>query len=112
MSEDRNSDAEKLEEASLKTSEIHYVLRLYIAGITPKSTRAIANIKKICEQELKGRYELDIVDIYQQPELAQTAQIIAAPTLIKELPLPLRKVIGDLSDTERVIVGLNLHPKI
>ena len=112
MSEDRNNDAKKFEEASLKASEIHYVLCLYIAGITPKSTRAIANIKKICEQELKGRYELDIVDIYQQPELAQTAQIIAAPTLIKELPLPLRKIIGDLSDTERVVVGLNLHPKI
>lgn len=111
MDEDRIIDAEKLEEAARKSGETKYVLRLYIAGMTPKYNRAIENIRKICEDELKGRYELEIIDIYQQPELAADEQIIAAPTLIKKLPLPLRKVIGDLSDKERVVVGLDLRPK-
>ncbi|HEX7627743.1 MAG TPA: circadian clock KaiB family protein [Candidatus Methanoperedens sp.] len=88
-----------------------YFLRLYITGMTPKSTRAIVNIKKICEEHLKGRYELEVIDIYQQPELAKDAQIIAAPTLIKKLPLPLRKLIGDMSNKERILVGLDLRPK-
>jgi circadian clock protein KaiB len=86
-------------------------LRLYITGITPKSTRAIQNIKKICEENLKGRYELEVIDIYQQPVLARDEQIIAAPTLIKKLPLPLRRLIGDMSDKERILVGLDLRPK-
>ncbi|MGZ6221064.1 MAG: circadian clock KaiB family protein [Syntrophales bacterium] len=88
-----------------------YVLRLYITGITPKSTQAIQNIKKICEENLKGRYELEVIDIYQQPILAKNEQIIAAPTLIKNLPLPLRRLIGDMSDEERILVGLDLRPK-
>ncbi|MHB0998099.1 MAG: circadian clock KaiB family protein [Armatimonadota bacterium] len=100
-----------MEEAAEKKGETKYVLRLYIAGITPRSTRAIENIRRICEEELQGRYELEIIDVYQQPELAASEQIIAAPTLIKKLPLPLRRVIGDLSNTERVIVGLDLQPK-
>ena len=111
MDEDRRKDAERMEEASRKAGETKYTLRLYIAGITPKSQRAIENIKKICDEELAGRYELEIIDVYQQPEIAASEQIIAAPTLIKKLPLPLRKVIGDLSDKERVIVGLDLRPK-
>lgn len=85
-----------------------YVLRLYIAGTTPRSTRAVANIRKICEQNLNGRYELEIVDIYQNPAIAQGEQIIAAPTLVKQLPLPLRRFIGDLSDTERILVGMEI----
>lgn len=88
-----------------------YVLRLYVTGITPRSTRAIQNVKKICEENLKGRYELEVIDIYQQPVLARDEQIIAAPTLIKKLPLPLRRLIGDMSDKERVLVGLDLRPK-
>lgn len=88
-----------------------YVLRLYVTGITPRSTRAIQNVKKICEENLKGRYELEVIDIYQQPILAKDEQIIAAPTLIKKLPLPLRRLIGDMSDKERVLVGLDLRPK-
>lgn len=88
-----------------------YVLRLYITGITPKSTQAIQNIKKICEENLKNRYELEVIDIYQQPILAKDEQIIAAPTLIKKLPLPLRRFIGDMSDKERILVGLDLRPK-
>jgi len=111
MPDDRIKGAEKLEEAERNAKDTKYVLRLYVAGITPKSTRAIENIKRICEEVLHGRYELEIIDVYQQPELAETEQIIAAPTLIKKLPLPLRRVIGDLSDKERVVVGLDLRPK-
>ena len=88
-----------------------YVLRLYVSGITPRSTRAIENIRKICEENLKGRYELEVIDIFQQPEAARSEQIIAAPTLIKKLPLPLRKFIGDLSNTERILVGLEIKEK-
>jgi circadian clock protein KaiB len=88
-----------------------YELRLYVTGQTPNSTRAIANLKTICETHLKGRYELTVVDIYQQPALAKGAQIIATPTLIKKLPPPLRRIIGDLSNTERVLYGLDLRPK-
>ncbi|HJU62848.1 MAG TPA: circadian clock KaiB family protein [Candidatus Binatia bacterium] len=88
-----------------------YVLRLYIAGTTSKSIRAVANIKEICESSLKNRYDLEVIDIYQQPVLLKGEQIIAAPTLVKQLPLPLRKFIGDMSDTERILVGLDLRPK-
>ncbi len=88
-----------------------YVLRLYVTGMTPKSTSAIQNIRKICEEKLKGRYELEVIDIYQQPVLARDEQIIAAPTLVKKLPLPLRKLIGDMSNTERMLLGLDLRPK-
>lgn len=89
----------------------NYVLRLYVSGATPRSVTAIENIKGICETHLKGRYDLQVIDIYQQPELARSAEIIAAPTLIKQLPLPLRKVLGNLSETERVLVGLDLIPR-
>lgn len=88
-----------------------YVLRLYIAGQSPKSILAIANIKRICEEELQGQYDLEVIDLYQQPHLAQGEQIIAVPTLIKKLPPPLRRIIGDMSDTERVLVGLDLREK-
>ena len=86
----------------------HYVMRLYIIGTTSQSTRAVANIRKICEEHLEGRYELDVVDISQQPALAKGEQIVAAPTLIKVLPLPLRRFIGDMSQTERILIGLDL----
>lgn len=88
-----------------------YVLRLYITGMTPRAREAIKNIKRICEEELKGRYELEIVDVYQQPELAKKEQILAAPTLIRKLPLPLRKLVGDMSDKERVVLGLEILPE-
>lgn len=102
---------EAFEKALTSPSTANYVLRLYITGITPQSTRAIANVKKICEENLNGRYELEVVDLYQQPNLAQSEQIIAAPTLIKKLPLPLRRIIGDMSKAERVLVGLDLRMK-
>jgi len=88
-----------------------YILQLYITGATPSSARAIKNLKKICEEHLHNRYELEVIDIYQQPQLTIGQQIIAAPTLIKKLPLPLRTLIGDLSDTDRVLMGLNLKKK-
>jgi circadian clock protein KaiB len=88
-----------------------YVLRLYVAGLTPRSQMAIKNIKKICEEHLKGRYDLEVIDVYQKPVLAKGEQIIAAPTLIRKLPLPLRRFIGDLSDSERILLGLDLRPK-
>jgi len=94
-----------------RTGQEKYVLKLYVTGLTPASTRAITNIKKICEEHLQGRYELEVIDIYQQPVLAKGEQIIAAPTLIKKLPLPLRKFIGDMSDAERILVGLDLRQK-
>ncbi|MDP4224423.1 MAG: circadian clock KaiB family protein [Bacteroidota bacterium] len=84
------------------------MLRLYVTGTTPQSVRAIANIKRICEEHLKGRYDLEVIDLYQRPNLAQGEQIVAAPTLIKKLPSPLRRVIGDLSNTERLLVGLDI----
>ncbi len=98
-------------ERALRRQKKKYVLRLYIAGMTPASTRAIVNVKEICEQHLEGRYDLEVIDIYQQPILAEGEQIIAAPTLIKKLPLPLRKFLGDLSDLERILVGLDLKTK-
>ena len=100
----------ELEDALKEQETGHYVLRLYVAGLNRKSLRAIENLKKICEENLEGRYELEVIDIYQQPVLAQGDQIIAAPTLIKQLPLPLRRFIGDLSQTEKILVGLDLRP--
>ena len=85
------------------------LLRLYVAGTTAQSTRAILNIQQICEEHLKGRYQLEVIDIYQRPQLAKDEQIIAVPTLVKKLPAPLRRVIGDFSDSERVLVGLDLR---
>jgi circadian clock protein KaiB len=87
-----------------------YFLRLYITGTTTQSQRALSNIKRICKDYLDGRYELEVIDIYQKPELAKKEQIIAAPTLIKSRPLPLRRLIGDLSDDARVLRGLDLNP--
>jgi len=88
-----------------------YVLRLYVAGTSRRSLRALKNIKKLLDEELKGQYELEVIDIYQQPIFAKSGQIVAAPLLIRELPPPLRKLVGDLSDTEKVLAGLDLLPK-
>lgn len=88
-----------------------YVLRLYVSGLTPNSQRAIENVRRICSEHLEGRYQLEIIDIYQQPIFAKEGQIVAAPTLVKELPPPLRKFIGDMSHTERLLLGLDLRKK-
>jgi circadian clock protein KaiB len=84
-------------------------LRLYVAGQTPKSLAAFANLKKICEEHLAGQYHIEIIDLLKEPQLASGDQILAIPTLVRKLPQPIRKIIGDLSDTERVLVGLNLR---
>jgi circadian clock protein KaiB len=88
-----------------------YVLRLYVTGTTPRSVSAIRNIREICDEHLKGAYDLEVIDIYQQPVLARGEQIIAAPTLLKKLPLPLKRFIGDMSNTERILLGLDLRLK-
>ncbi len=98
-------------EEALVDGEPAFSLRLYVTGATPKSRRAIQNIRAICEEHLKGRYELEVIDIYQQPSLMKGDQIVAAPTLIKKLPPPLRKLVGDLSDKERVLLGLDLRAR-
>ena len=100
-----------LEAAAGKDDTRQYVLRLYVAGITPRSEEAIRNVKALCEEHMAGRYDLQVVDIYQQPVLAKGEQIIAAPTLIKKLPLPLRRLIGSMADEEKVLVGLDLRPR-
>jgi circadian clock protein KaiB len=89
----------------------HYVLRLFVTGTTPRSARAIRNIRAICEDHLPGRYDLAVIAIYQHPEDARTAQIIVTPTLVKHTPIPVRKLIGDLSDTNRVLAGLDIMPR-
>ncbi len=85
-------------------------LRLYVAGQTPKSVMALANLKKYCEQFLKGRYQLEVIDLLQNPQLAEGDQILAIPTLVRKVPEPIRKIIGDLSNQERVLVGLDIRP--
>ena len=85
-------------------------LRLYVAGQTPRSVAAFANLKKICEQHLPGRYDIEIVDLVKHPQLAAGDQILAIPTLVRKLPQPLRKIVGDLRDTERALVGLQIRP--
>ena len=96
------------EQAAASQSNVKYVLTLYVAGMRPRSQRAIDNIRRLCEEHLAGRYELQIIDIYQQPALAQGAQIVAAPTLVKKLPPPLRQIIGDMSDDGRVLVAMGV----
>ena len=88
-----------------------YVLRLFVTGTTSRSARAIANLRRVCEEYLKGEYDLEVIDIYQMPAAAKEFQIVAAPTLVKMLPLPLRLIIGDLADKDRVLAGLDLSPK-
>ena len=87
------------------------MLKLYVAGQTPKSIAAFANLKKICEEHLKGKYQIEVVDLLKNPHLAKGDQILAIPTLVRQLPPPLRKIIGDLSNTERVLVGLDVQPQ-
>jgi circadian clock protein KaiB len=103
---DRNCEFEAL---VARREGDHYRLRLYVTGMTKRSVRAIANLNAILEQWLAGRYELEVLDIQQHPELARCQDVIAAPTLVKEQPPPLRRMIGDLSDTERVLAGLGLN---
>jgi circadian clock protein KaiB len=99
------------EDADSSSEDKAYILRLYIAGQTPKSITALANLKKLCEEHLTGRYRLEIIDLLEQPQLAAGDQILAVPTLVRRLPPPLKRIIGNLSDGERVLVGLDLKPE-
>ena len=102
------SSTEKFDLEISGSKKEKYILRLYITGTTFRSTLAITNLKKICEEYLEGRYDLEVIDLYQKPSLAKDEQIIAAPTLIKKLPLPFRRIIGDMSNKEKVLMGLDL----
>jgi len=102
------SSTEDFELAISELEKDKYILKLYISGITYRSTMAITNLKKICEEYLEGRYELEVFDIHQMPNLARNEQIIAVPTLIKKMPLPFRRIVGDLSNKEKVLFGLDL----
>src|SRR6202022_4314818 len=98
-------------QASGNATDVTLELRLYVAGQTPKSLIALKNLKKICEEHLQGRYRLHVIDLVKTPQLAQHDQILAIPTLVRNLPQPIRKIIGDLSDTQRVLVGLDVRPE-
>lgn len=100
--------AGELEQPGSDSREETYLLRLYVSGSTSKSALAVENIKRICERHLKNRYDLEVIDIYQQPNLAREEQIVAVPTLIKRSPPPLRRLIGDMSNLQKVLVGLDL----
>jgi len=106
----RKSEAVSPEEWEMRAPQ-RYVLRLYVTGINERSIQAINNMKVICEEYLKDRYDLEVVDVYKQPSLAKGEQILAVPTLVKKLPLPLRRMVGDMSQKERVLLGLDLVPK-
>jgi circadian clock protein KaiB len=108
---DSGDEANLLRAVSEGSEQQQYVLRLYVAGLTPRSAKAISRVKAICEEHLKGRCQLEIIDIYQKPTLARDEQIVAVPTLIKKLPLPLRRVIGDLQDKDALLFGLDLKVK-
>lgn len=101
-----------MQAAAVAHATVVYVLRLYITGFSPRSARAISNIRKICEEHLDGHYDLEVVDICQQPGQAQSEQILAAPTLIKKWPLPTRRFIGDMSQSDRILLGLDLHEAV
>ena len=107
----RSNETQAFEEAlAAEPDAPHYRLRLFVSGTTARSARAIQNIRRLCEEKLQGRYDLEVIDIYQHPEHVKPEQIVVTPTLVKKLPLPFRKIIGDLSDKERVLVGLDLIP--
>jgi circadian clock protein KaiB len=103
------SDA--FERARHTADQASFVLRLFVSGMTSNSLRAVENTRKICEEHLEGRYQLEIIDIYQQPVLAKKHQIVAVPTLVKEAPQPVRKFIGDMSQTEQILQGLDIRPR-
>jgi len=105
-----NSNRKRVEENLVEPEKDKCALRLYVAGKTPKALTAFANLKKICEEQLKGKYSIEVIDLLENPQLGAADQILALPTLVRKLPEPVVKIIGDLSDTERVLVGLDILP--
>lgn len=106
------SDTKGFEKATEHPAKQHYRLRLFVSGSTPRSARAIRNIRALCEENLRGRYDLEVIDVFQHPESIKPDQIIVTPTLVKMLPPPMRKIIGDLSNTERTLVGLDIVSQV
>jgi circadian clock protein KaiB len=107
-------DATEVFEEALKARALKrakYILRLYVTGSTGRSLRAVYNLKKLCEEHLSDDYDLEVIDIYKDPEAAREAQVIAAPTLVRRLPLPIRKFVGDLSNTQKILVGLDIYKR-
>ena len=96
----------------MDTDTRRWNLRLYIAGQTPKSVAALANLRRICDEHMNGQYEVEVIDLMESPHLAQKDQIVAIPTLVRQLPEPLKRIIGDLSNTQRVLIGLDLQPRV
>lgn len=111
MNPKRTRSAPKKVQRDQEAEADAWTLRLYVAGQTPKSITAFINLKKICEEHLAGRYRIEVIDLLENPQLAQGDQILAIPTLVRKLPVPVRKIIGDLSNTERVLIGLDLLPR-
>jgi circadian clock protein KaiB len=111
MTSDAESQGAEVQESDEEGSG-HYYLRLYVAGQTTKSTLALSNLKRVCETHLAGRYEIEVIDLRENPQLAAGDQILAIPTLVRRLPQPLKRIIGDLSNTEKVLVGLDIRPKV
>ena len=103
-----NSDKRPDKRKPVKTADDKWVLRLYVAGQSPKALTAFTNLKKICDEQLEGKYSIEVIDLLINPKLGNEDQILALPTLVRKLPVPVRKIIGDLSDTERVLIGLDL----
>jgi len=106
----KNSDKRIKKDIPVNKADDKWVLRLYVAGQTPKALTAFTNLKKICEEQLKSKYSIEVIDLLVNPQLGSDDQILALPTLVRKLPVPVRKIIGDLSNTERVLVGLDLLP--
>jgi circadian clock protein KaiB len=107
----RDNPAARAAVLAVEPDAAHYRLRLFVTGTTPRSARAIQNLRTICEDHLQGRYDLEVIDIYQHPEHVKAEQIVVTPTLVKQFPLPVRKLIGDLSDKERVLAALDIEPR-
>src|ERR1700693_219274 len=106
----KSTGATRARERAAKSPVTRYALRLYITGQTPRSRQSVENLRALCDKYIPGQFDLEVVDIYQQPAMAAAGQIIAAPTLIKSMPLPLRRLVGDFSDQNRVILGLDIKP--
>jgi circadian clock protein KaiB len=104
------TESDTKENARVKAASDMWVLRLYVAGKTPKALTAFSNLQEICEEQLQGKYSIEVIDLLKNPQLGARDQILALPTLVRKLPVPVRKIIGDLSNTERVLVGLDLLP--
>jgi circadian clock protein KaiB len=109
MNKDTITKPESKKETKVKMAKDEWILRLYVAGQTPKCIAAFNNLKKICEEQLKGKYQIEVIDLLENPQLSRDDQILAIPTLVRKLPFPVRKIIGDLSNTERVLVGLDIR---